>query len=140
MPFEDPRMQDFVDALDPVNRSADRSPGFIWRLDSDLCQDGELEKFEAAGWLVNMSMWRDMEALQKFISSPGHLAVMRRRAEWFSKWPEATTVLWWVEAGHIPTFSEALARLERLRKDGPTDQAFSFGQAFGPPAGMRRRA
>lgn len=133
MPYEDPRMQDFIDALDPVNAKADESPGFVWRLVSDLCDEPALHEFEASGWLVNMSVWEDLHALRTFVMAPIHLAVMKRRARWFAKWPEATMVLWWVEAGHIPSFSEALSRLELLRTNGPGEQAFTFSQVFEKP-------
>jgi hypothetical protein len=31
-PLDDPRMADFVALLDEVNLLADRSPGFVWRM------------------------------------------------------------------------------------------------------------
>jgi hypothetical protein len=31
-PFEDPRMADFMSRLEEVNALAERSPGFVWRL------------------------------------------------------------------------------------------------------------
>jgi hypothetical protein len=46
--------------------------------------------------------------------------------------------MWWIEAGHRPTISEGVARLERLRSDGPTPDAFTFRVPFGPPAAPRR--
>ena len=50
---------------------------------------------------------------------------MRRGAEWFDK-VEFHLVLWWVEAGCIPSLEEANARLELLEKYGSTERAFSF--------------
>jgi hypothetical protein len=44
-------------------------------------------------------------------------------------------VLWWVPAGHIPTVDEALERLDRLRRDGPTPAAFTFRVPFAADAG-----
>jgi hypothetical protein len=41
-------------------------------------------------------------------------------------------VLWWVPAGHIPTADEALDRLDRLRREGPTPAAFTFRTPFEP--------
>lgn len=134
MPYDDPGMQDFVNALDPVNEHADNSPGFVWRLKSDQTGDQALVDFEASGWLVNMSVWQDITALREFIKAPIHLAIMKRRANWFAKWPTQTMVLWWIEAGHIPAFEEAFQKLETLRKHGPSERAFTFGQAFDPPA------
>lgn len=131
--MDDPSMADFVTALDPVNASADKHPGFIWRLASEDDPPADLAEFEQQGWLVNMSVWEDLDSLRAFVSSPRHLAIMRRRAEWFEKLPEATMVLWWVNAGHRPGFSEAMQRLEQLRAQGPGPGAFTFGQPFPRP-------
>ena len=40
--------------------------------------------------------------------------------------------LWWVPAGHRPTIDEAIARLEHLRRHGPTPEAFTFRTRFAP--------
>jgi hypothetical protein len=58
---------------------------------------------------------------------------MRRRKEWFERMSEAYLVLWWVPRGHRPSVQEAAARLERLRSQGPTAEAFTFDQAFAAP-------
>ena len=63
---------------------------------------------------------------------------MKRRREWFSESPEAYVVLWWVPAGHRPTIAEAQARLEFLRENGPSAEAFSFARPF--PASSTERA
>jgi hypothetical protein len=42
-------------------------------------------------------------------------------------------VLWWVPAGHIPTVQEAVQRLELLRANGPSPDAFHFGEAYSAP-------
>ena len=34
-PLDSPQLADFVAALDPVNRIAERAPGFVWRLRPD---------------------------------------------------------------------------------------------------------
>jgi len=33
-PLDDPRISEFVSQLDAINAIADRSPGFVWRLQS----------------------------------------------------------------------------------------------------------
>ena len=131
--YEDPGMQDFIDGLAPVNLSADNSPGFVWRLVTEASDEQALFDFEASGWLVNMSVWESLEHLKSFVSTPLHLSIMRRRTEWFAKQAEATMVLWWVNAGHVPSFGEALQRLEQLRTQGPGPGAFSFSSPFEPP-------
>jgi len=83
--------------------------------------------------LVNMSVWRDVESLNKYVYGSVHVEIMRRRKEWFERMQEAYVVLWWVREGHRPTMLEAIARLEFLRKNGPTEEAFTFRHAFLPP-------
>ena len=34
-PIDDPRMEGFRSQLDPINALADRSPGFVWRLQTE---------------------------------------------------------------------------------------------------------
>jgi hypothetical protein len=42
-------------------------------------------------------------------------------------------VLWWLPAGTIPTLADAVQRLEWLRRDGPSPDAFMFRSPFPPP-------
>ena len=81
-------------------------------------------------WLiVNMSVWRDTEALKAFMFAGQHLDALRRRREWFEPLAEAATALWWVPAGHRPTVPEAEQRLVHLREHGPTPYAFTLRQS-----------
>jgi hypothetical protein len=34
--------------------------------------------------------------------------------------------MWWIEAGSVPTRTEAVERLEHLRTNGESDYAFTF--------------
>ena len=81
-----------------------------------------------------MSVWSSIEALRAFTYSSAHTEVLRRRREWFERLATAHLVLWWVPVGHIPTIEEALDRLDRLRRDGPTTEAFTFRTPFEPDA------
>jgi len=128
-----PEMQDFNAALDSVNAHADASPGFAWRLVSGETDSGEDLVFDDPTWLVNMSVWTELEALLAFVRSDLHRSIMKRRREWFEPISEETMVLWWVPAGHVPTVAEAQERLEALRKNGPTAYAFGFSAAFPAP-------
>ena len=80
--------------------------------------------------LVNMSVWRDLDALSGYVFKSAHVEVMRNRREWFHRLDEAYTVLWWVPVGHIPTVAEALERLDHLRLHGPSAHAFTFAKNF----------
>lgn len=130
--WDAPEFVDFRRALDPVNASADVSEGFVWRLQSEPGDDPALDAFEAEGWLFNLTVWRSVEDLLAFVRSPAHLAIMRRRGEWFVP-GESATVLWWMEEGDRPSFDEAMQRLARFRRHGSTTEAFTFGERFPPP-------
>ena len=129
-------MEDFNDALDPVNALADSSPGFVWRLESGSTNPEADLVFEDASWIVNLSVWGSLEELTAFIRNETHLSIMRRRREWFESLAEATMVLWWVPEGHIPRVPEAQERLLALRNNGPTSYAFSFADNFPAPSGQ----
>jgi heme-degrading monooxygenase HmoA len=125
---------DFMNGLDPVNAQADAADGFIWRLVGDGNDATELVPDEDdPQLLVNMSVWRDVDALGAFVyKNADHLAFMRRRKEWFEK-IEIFMALYWVPAGHIPNVAEGMERVAMLRAHGPTLNAFTFQHAFDPP-------
>lgn len=131
-PLDSPELADFVANLDRINALAEASPGYVWRLQTE---EGDATALRPLGEnvLLNMSVWRDAEALNEYVYRSDHAGIMRRRREWFERMGEAYMVLWWVPAGHRPDVAEALVRLEKLRAEGPTPFAFSFRQAFPPP-------
>lgn len=136
-PLESELLKDFVDNLEPVNAEADRAEGFIWRLKTEDGDATSVRAFEwdiegSAGVVVNMSKWQSIETLKDYVYKSSHVGVMRRRFEWFHKVAEATTVLWWVPAGHIPTTQEAEERLLILRENGPSAKAFNLRVCFDP--------
>ncbi len=132
-PMDSPVMADFVANLDRINALAERTPGFVWRLQTDEGNATSIRPYEDDKIAVNMSVWRDVESLSKYVYSSAHVEIMRRRREWFERMTEAFLVLWWVPGGHRPSVAEAKAKLELLRSKGPTQEAFTFRQAFPPP-------
>ena len=138
-PIESPLIAGFVAALDEVNAVADAAPGFVWRLQTEDGDATAVRGFErdavgaAGGVIINMSVWESVEALAAYAYGAEHIAVLRRRREWFEKMRHAHLVLWWIPRGHIPTVSEAEDRLEHLRAHGPTAHAFTLRQHFPPP-------
>ncbi len=118
--------------LDPINAIADAAPGFVWRLQAD---DGNATSIPVLGddrLIVNMSVWESIDLLAAFVYRSGHVAVMRRRREWFERIKVFMT-LWWVPAGRLPTVGDAEERLEHLRAHGPTAHAFTFRERFPAP-------
>jgi hypothetical protein len=132
-PIDDPSIADFVDALDRINALADRSRGFVWRLQSEIGNATDIQPTEDELVIINISVWESVEALADFVYRSDHTAVLRRRREWFERYGRAYTALWWIAAGRLPTIAEALDRLERIAADGPTPQAFTFSTRFAPP-------
>jgi hypothetical protein len=131
-PLDSPELKDFVDNLDRINDLAEQSPGFVWRLKGDGNDATSLRPL-GDNVLVNMSVWRDVNALRDYVYKSAHIEIMRRRREWFERPTESPFALWWVPVGHEPTIAEAVARLLHLRKHGPTAEAFNFGEAFSAP-------
>ena len=121
--------------LEPINAIADQAPGFVWRLQSE---DGNATSIPVLGddrLIVNMSVWESIDQLADFVYRSGHVAVMRRRREWFERM-RVFMALWWVPVGRLPTVAEAEARLAHLRVDGPTAHAFTFRQRFPAPGAL----
>ena len=137
-PMDSPVMAEFAANLARINALADGAPGFVWRLQTEAGDATAIRPFENENMLVNMSVWRDVESLQRFVYHTAHVEIMRRRREWFERMSEAYMVLWWVPLGARPQVSEALARLASLRERGPGAQAFTFRQPFPPPDAPQR--
>jgi hypothetical protein len=132
-PIDSPALADFMAALDEINALAEQSPGFVWRLQGDNGNGTAIMTTPDPQALINMSVWRSMEALFDFVYRSAHTGVMARRREWFEKPVEAYQVLWWIPAGDIPSTGEAMARLRQLRESGPSPQAFTFKEHYPPP-------
>lgn len=129
--FDDPAMAGFVARLDDINALADDAPGFVWRLPAEEGDATAIDYFGADA-LVNMSVWRDIESLHAYVFRSAHNQVMAQRRQWFEHIESAYSVLWWIDAGHIPGLDEAGERLQRLRSEGPGPSAFTFKQPFPP--------
>lgn len=132
-PLDSDLLADFVAALDPVNAVADGSPGFVWRLQTEEGDATAVKAFGDDRLIVNMSVWESVEALRAFTYGADHVAVLRRRREWFARLGQPETVLWWVPAGTVPTVADAEERLATLRAHGPAPRAFTLREAFPPP-------
>jgi hypothetical protein len=135
-PLEDPIMQGFRSQLDPINALADRSPGFVWRLQTEDGNAMAIRPFADERMAINMSVWESLEALQQFVYRSAHVGPLRDRKQWFEPIEGPILVLWWIPAGHVPTVAEALTRLEHLKQHGPSPDAFTFRMPFPPQDGQ----
>lgn len=126
----DSRMADFMNNLDRINALAETTPGFIWRLTGEGNNATDIRPAADPMFLVNMSVWKNVESLFDYVYRSDHRAFMVRRREWFAKPEGPYLVLWWVEEGHVPGVEEGLARLRYLAEHGPTPYAFTFKTVF----------
>ena len=128
-PTDDPRVAEFMAALDRVNGLGKRMPGFVWMMEgSGQPGTGNTEaKIDGdAQFVSNLTVWENVETLENFVFKTVHKAFYERRAEWFEVLGRMHFVMWWVPIGHKPTLEDALERLALLQANGDTDQAFGW--------------
>jgi uncharacterized protein DUF3291 len=128
-PTDDPRVAEFMNALDTINGLGKRMPGFVWMMEgSGEPGTGNTENIidGDAQFVPNLTVWRDVKSLETFVWDTVHRQFYERRAEWFEVLGDMSFVMWWVPEDHRPTLDEALAKLEHLRANGDSDQAFGW--------------
>ena len=126
-------MQGFMARLEEINALAERTPGFVWRFQTEDGDATAVRPYPGEDRImVNLSVWADLAALREYVFRSAHAGVMRQRRDWFERFEGVYLALWWVPAGHRPTVDEAVKRLAHLEAHGPTPFAFSFQQAFDP--------
>ena len=138
-PLEHVVMADFMGWLDEINALAERSPGFVWRLQGDNGQQHELEGQRRPA--VHREPERldvDRRALRLHLPlrAQDRVQTPPRVVRAFGR---PTTTLWWQPAGTVPSVDEALRRLECLRDLGPTPEAFTFKEPFAPADAVHDR-
>ena len=128
-PTDDPRVRDFMDNLDFINGIGKKMPGFVWMMDG-LAEPGQVNEdiiIDGDPRLVpNLSVWENVESLERFVWGTVHKRFYDRRAEWFEVLGEIYLVMWWVPDGHRPSLAEGLEKLAHLRTHGESDAAFGW--------------
>ena len=138
-PLDSALLADFLAGIPPINALADRSPGFVWRLQTE---DGDALAVRAFGdprIIVNLTVWESVEALADFVYRGAHTPYLRQRRRWFHQ-IDAFLALWWVPTGHRPTVVEAEDRVAYLGQHGPSPHAFTFQAPLAPPNSSTPRA
>ncbi len=131
-PMDDPIMKRFVEWLDPINALADRSPGFVWRLQTAEGDATSIRVFDDEMMIINMSVWESVETLKNYVYYTAHVELLKERREWFERMDKIHYALWWVPAGHRPTAEEGRERVEYLQTHGDSARAFTFSKTFAP--------
>ncbi len=128
-PTDDPRVAEFMGALDRVNGLGKRMPGFVWMMEGsgEPGQGNTALKLAGDPQLVsNLTVWESVATLENFVWNTVHRQFYERRAEWFEVLGDMHFVMWWVPQGHQPTLDEAMARLAQKRAHGDSDAAFGW--------------
>jgi len=130
--LDDPVMKEFVDFLEPVNKFAEESPGFVWRLkDEEGRPASYLESpFKDEMMAVNISLWEDLESFKAFVYGSVHSYFLRNKKKWFDLKDPSQFVMWWLPKGVVPSVQMAKERLEGLEKNGPSPSGFTFNQLY----------
>ena len=71
----DPVMAEFVARLPEINALAERSPGFVWRFQTEDGDATAVRPYEDARVLINLSVWNDLDAC-----APMSFGVLTRRS------------------------------------------------------------
>ncbi len=114
--LDDPGLTRFEIGANMIRRAADQAQGHVWN-QQDVIDET---------YFATRSVWRSVEALEDFVYSGIHHRYLKLSANWFVPGEERGMVLWQVTAGTRPSLAEAQARLQRIRADGPGQEAFDF--------------
>lgn len=128
-PTDDPRVKEFMDALDTINGLGKRMPGFVWMMEGSG-EPGTGNTENAIGGdpqtVANLTVWKDVESLERFVWGTVHKQFYERRREWFEVLGQMHFVMWWVDQEHRPALDEALSRLALRRDEGDSADAFGW--------------
>ena len=132
--LDTPEMAGFTSRLDEINALADASPGFVWRFQTEAGDATAVRLFEDPLLLFNMSVWEGLDALKGYVYHSRHMELIRGKKEWIAAPTTPHLALWWLAAGTLPSVEDGLARLQRLKAEGPSAAAFTFAAPFPAPA------
>ena len=125
----DPRVAEFMAALDRINGLGKRMPGFVWMMEGSGEPGTGNTEAKIGGdprFVSNLTIWESVETLEQFVWNTVHRQFYERREEWFEVLGDMHFVMWWVPGGHRPTLDEALERLELRKTHGDTEDAFGW--------------
>lgn len=127
-------MKEFVDFLEPVNKFAEESDGFIWRLKDEEGRSASYieSPFKDEMMAVNISVWRDIDSFKGFVYGSVHSYFLKNKKKWFDMKGPSQFVLWWIPESELPTLQIAKDKLEELEMYGASASAFSMKQLYDP--------
>lgn len=141
--WDQPQVKGFIDRIPNVFTAADGGDGFLDRAGrngvgeqvtdwGEIDPPGFLNPQQHPRVAATLSVWEDLESVFAFAYAGVHGEALKHRKEWITEpqWP--TYAAWWIEDVDTPDWQEVKTRLETLHEMGPTPQAFTFKQPYGP--------
>ncbi len=125
-PLDDPRMVEFADNVARINGLAEQIDGFVWRLQDGSGNAMGMTVYDDPRVLPNLTVWRNVQALERFVFRTLHSRFYDRRADWFAPLDGPPLAMWWVPEGYQPALEEGVERLDHLKARGPSDYAFGW--------------
>jgi len=139
--IDEPVMAGMANRIDEINRLAEESRGFVWRIPDSESSSAHLEVFrrdfpgfDPARFFYNMSVWESLEELREYTLFSAHAEMIYERRQWLDSIAGANVALWWIPPGHRPSVAESAERLRYVRQFGPTPYAFTLRNSFPPDA------
>ena len=128
--WDDPRVADFVNALERVDALAQRRTGYVWQMSEE---DMSFHQNDPDGVLganprlaSKLSVWETPQSLWHFAYHTVHNRFVTRGPEWYDMNHGIRMVLWWVPIGHRPTIQEAVEKRDLLLSFGSSHSAFGW--------------
>ncbi len=123
--LDDPRVADFMNGIDILNRIAERSDGFVWKYETEPGGVVEEDLFDDPRIVVNLTVWENEDSLRRYVWNTLHKHFYERRRDWFEPMDQPNFVMWHVPTGHRPDLAEAMRKLSSYRS-GADDSVFGW--------------
>lgn len=142
----------FFSQLEAMFEAAKTFEGLYWhkhgarRPDGRLADMMEFVQADTSGTeenvhVLTMAGWSDVAALHRFAYRLDlHREGVRTLRDWVDRSQGATMVMWWVPSGQKVSLEDGWERLEKLRRDGPSQAAFSLQKRYAAPDAVDHRA
>ncbi|KUL36853.1 hypothetical protein ADL22_23425 [Streptomyces sp. NRRL F-4489] len=147
-----PLIREFYDLGEAVYREISRHPGYLAHAEpaeGDRGSHFDLDwgawgEFAVPAWYgkgrtadttalaATLSLWTGLRPAFEAIYTGLHRTALNRRHDWFERAEHPSYVFWWASDDAIPTWQDAVSRLEHLRDHDATPHAFTFHHSFAP--------
>ncbi|MEM6535534.1 MAG: DUF3291 domain-containing protein, partial [Pseudomonadota bacterium] len=135
----------FFEQVQDIFDIAKTTEGLIWHNHGLRRSDGiylellDLVTIETDGadnpYVMTMAGWRDVKAMHAFSHRMRrHVDGMKALRHWVDRSEGPTMVMWWSRKGERVELEAAWDRLQKLRTNGPTPEAFTLQTRFDAPS------